>query len=110
MPISTSAAITAWRALEQKAGLAPVPALALTANAFREDREACLVAGFDDIDLSDLFAGLAGRQARGGMGGGRGEEQGEERERMREALDAARDFLAHRAAGTAAPAFFRSPL
>jgi len=27
--------------------------------------------GFDDIDLSDLFAGLAGRQARGGMGGGR---------------------------------------
>ncbi len=29
---------------------------------------------------------------------------------IREALDAARDFLAHRAAGTAAPAFFRSPL
>lgn len=41
------AAIAAWRALEQKAGRPPVPALALTANAFREDREACLTAGFD---------------------------------------------------------------
>jgi curved DNA-binding protein len=27
--------------------------------------------GFDDIDLSDLFAGLTGRHARGGAGGGR---------------------------------------
>lgn len=28
--------------------------------------------GFDDIDLSDLFAGLAGRQGRGGFGGAGG--------------------------------------
>jgi CheY-like chemotaxis protein len=36
-----------WRALEKEAGRVPLPALALTANAFREDREACFSAGFD---------------------------------------------------------------
>ncbi len=41
------AAIAQWRAIEAKAGRKPVPALALTANAFREDREACFAAGFD---------------------------------------------------------------
>ncbi|KAF0231706.1 MAG: PAS/PAC sensor hybrid histidine [Beijerinckiaceae bacterium] len=41
------AAIAQWRASEKSAGRAPIPALALTANAFREDRDACLAAGFD---------------------------------------------------------------
>jgi signal transduction histidine kinase/CheY-like chemotaxis protein len=41
------AAIRRWRETEAKAKRAPVPALALTANAFREDREACFAAGFD---------------------------------------------------------------
>ena len=40
-------AMQQWRALEKTAGRAPVPAIALTANAFREDREACFAAGFD---------------------------------------------------------------
>jgi CheY-like chemotaxis protein len=41
------AAIRLWRENEQQAGLTRVPAIALTANAFREDREACFAAGFD---------------------------------------------------------------
>ncbi len=41
------AAIRQWRAIEKKAGRTPIPALALTANAFQEDREACFDAGFD---------------------------------------------------------------
>lgn len=40
-------AVTQWRTREKTAGRAPVPAIALTANAFREDREACFAAGFD---------------------------------------------------------------
>jgi signal transduction histidine kinase/CheY-like chemotaxis protein len=41
------AAIRAWREIEQRTGQSRVPAIALTANAFREDREACYEAGFD---------------------------------------------------------------
>jgi signal transduction histidine kinase/CheY-like chemotaxis protein len=40
-------ALTQWREMEKAASLAPVPAIALTANAFREDRDACRAAGFD---------------------------------------------------------------
>lgn len=41
------AAIRRWRASERESNRPPVPALALTANAFAEDRAACLEAGFD---------------------------------------------------------------
>lgn len=40
-------AMRQWRALEAKGVHGHLPAIALTANAFREDREACLSAGFD---------------------------------------------------------------
>lgn len=40
-------AIRRWRALEGEQGVAALPALALTANAYAEDRAACLEAGFD---------------------------------------------------------------
>ncbi len=37
-------AIAQWRVEEKRLKRVPVPALALTANAFKEDREACLAA------------------------------------------------------------------
>ena len=40
-------AMQRWRAQEQAFGRPRVPAVALTANAFREDRDACFAAGFD---------------------------------------------------------------
>jgi signal transduction histidine kinase/CheY-like chemotaxis protein len=40
-------AIGQWRAIERKNAAAPIPAIALTANAFAEDRDACFAAGFD---------------------------------------------------------------
>ena len=40
-------AIKRWRVEEQMLGRPRVPAVALTANAFREDRDACFAAGFD---------------------------------------------------------------
>ncbi len=41
------ATIRQWRAREAAAGLRALPALALTANAYPEDRAACMAAGFD---------------------------------------------------------------
>lgn len=40
-------AMRRWRMIEREKNRAPVPAIALTANAFREDKTACLEAGFD---------------------------------------------------------------
>jgi PAS domain S-box-containing protein len=52
------------RAAESKAGDKPVALLALTANAYAEDRDACIAAGMDDLLVKPL-----------------------DRERLREALD-----------------------
>ena len=58
------ALMTRWRALERERGCAPLPAIALTANAFSEDREACRRAGFDaflakPLDRDRFVAALA---------------------------------------------------
>jgi len=52
------------RALEAEHGLPHCPIVALTANAFGEDREACRVAGFDGflvkpVSRVDLMAAIA---------------------------------------------------
>ncbi|HRE21138.1 MAG TPA: ATP-binding protein [Rhabdaerophilum sp.] len=62
------AAIRLWRETERQAGLAAIPAIALTANAFREDREACFAAGFDGFMSKPLdreqFVALLARLLR----------------------------------------------
>lgn len=62
------AAIRLWRESERQSGLPPVPAIALTANAFREDREACFAAGFDGFMSKPLdreqFVALLARLLR----------------------------------------------
>ncbi|UCV20047.1 ATP-binding protein [Ferribacterium limneticum] len=61
MPIMDG--IKATRAIRQLAGRRPTPILAMTANAFREDRQKCLDAGMDDfvakpVEPEVLFAVL----------------------------------------------------
>ncbi len=46
MPVMNG--LDAARAIRQLPGMAAIPILAMTANAFTEDRDACLAAGMDD--------------------------------------------------------------
>jgi CheY-like chemotaxis protein len=62
--IDGMAAFRRIRAAEDAAGMAATPVVALTANAFAEDRERCLAAGMTDflvkpLDRDKLAAVLA---------------------------------------------------
>jgi CheY-like chemotaxis protein len=63
--------IDATRAIRALPGRVQMPILALTANAFDEDRQRCLAAGMNDhigkpVDPAALFATLLKWLARGG--------------------------------------------
>jgi CheY-like chemotaxis protein len=55
MPDGGGIEVAQWiRAMEAEQGLAPVPLYTLTANAFEEDRRACLAAGMNGILIKPL--------------------------------------------------------
>jgi two-component system sensor histidine kinase/response regulator len=63
MQMPVMGGLDATRAIRKLAGYAATPILAMTANAFDEDRQACLAAGMNDhvpkpVDPEHLFAAL----------------------------------------------------